>query len=151
MRKEQHKALQEKQKLNLGKPKDDFLSDLAGPLEQTKEEKRPLERHNELDGSGTLPPVSINGSGNSFSSQTLAHRPLVPPGFTSTILEKNSGPKSSVHSHEKEVNICLFLLYCLYWFSFTITIFFFLKTICCKAILSCPPFYMRNWTYPPVL
>ncbi|KAM7508624.1 hypothetical protein LguiA_019077 [Lonicera macranthoides] len=103
MRKEQHKALQEKQKLNLGKPKDDFLSDLTGQLEQTKEEKRPLERNKELDGSGTLPSISINGSGNSFSSQTLAQRPLVPPGFTSTILEKNSGPKSSVHTHEKEI------------------------------------------------
>lgn len=102
MRKEQQKVLQDKQKLHVDKHKDDLFSDDIALLDQTKE-GRALERSNELNESGAQP-VSNNDSGNSsLPSQTSAPRPLVPPGFASTILEKNSGTKSLTYSHEKEV------------------------------------------------
>ncbi|MEI4867078.1 hypothetical protein, partial [Klebsiella pneumoniae] len=60
------------------------------------------ERNNELDGSVTQH-VSYNDSGKSFHSHTFASRPLVPPGFASTVLEKNSGLVNLSHTHEKEI------------------------------------------------
>ena len=96
MRKEQHKALQEKQKLNLGKHKDDHVSDFTELLEDGKDVKRVTNRSNELDESVTQP-VPNNDSGKSSC------RPLVPPGFKSTILERNSSTKPLTHSHSVEV------------------------------------------------
>ncbi|KAA8520677.1 hypothetical protein F0562_015051 [Nyssa sinensis] len=101
MRKEQHKAFQEKQNLNPDKHKDE-VSGITALLEDTKDEKRLLNRNNELDEYVALQ-VLNNDYSKSFPSQTLAARPLVPPGFTSTILERNSGTKSSIHTHPPEV------------------------------------------------
>ncbi|XP_052194166.1 uncharacterized protein LOC127802414 [Diospyros lotus] len=96
MRKEQQKALQEKQKLKLGKHKDDHVSDFTELLEDGKDVKRVTNRSNELDESVTQP-VPNNDSGKSSC------RPLVPPGFKSTILERNSSTKPLTHSHSEEV------------------------------------------------
>uniref|UniRef100_A0A5B7A9G5 Uncharacterized protein n=1 Tax=Davidia involucrata TaxID=16924 RepID=A0A5B7A9G5_DAVIN len=102
MRKDQQKALQEKQKFNPDKHKNE-LSDINVLLGDTKDEKRLLHRNNELEESVILQ-VSNNDSGkSSFPSQSPASRPLVPPGFRSTLLERNSGMKSLIHTHPVEV------------------------------------------------
>lgn len=97
--------LQEKQKVLVDKHKDDIFSDDIVLLDQTKEGEA-SERNNELDGSVTQH-VSYNDSGKSFHSHTSASRPLVPPGFASTVLEKNSDPVNLSHTHEKEVIVFL--------------------------------------------
>ncbi|PON68048.1 chorismate synthase [Parasponia andersonii] len=103
MRKEQHKSFQDKQKLNVDKNKDDF--DISTLREESEEEKRSLKRGSESD----EPVIPLGSDNDTFSeksfgpSQTSASRPLVPPGFKSTILDKNLGAKSSNHSHAVEV------------------------------------------------
>ncbi|XP_076956914.1 uncharacterized protein LOC143632232 [Bidens hawaiensis] len=83
MRKEQQKVLQEKQKMNANKVKSDDFTDLV--LEEIKEEE-----------------VLKDDSGkSSMISQSSKPRPLVPPGFKSTILEKSSTTKT-ISSIEKE-------------------------------------------------
>ncbi|CAA2935002.1 Hypothetical predicted protein [Olea europaea subsp. europaea] len=102
MRKEQQKALQDKQKLNLEKHKADWISDLGELLEDSKEKPRVLDRNNELDSSSASP--VLNGSEKpSFASHSPASRPLVPPGFTNNILDKSFGLKSLMHPPSSEV------------------------------------------------
>lgn len=97
MRKEQHKAFQEKQNLNPDKHKGDSVLNITLLLEDPRDEKGLLGRNIEV-------PDSQNDYGkSSLPSQTPASRPLVPPGFTSTVLEKNLGTKSIIHPHPAEV------------------------------------------------
>ncbi|WOG88608.1 hypothetical protein DCAR_0207843 [Daucus carota subsp. sativus] len=99
MRKEQQKVLQEKQKMHVDKQKDDFFTADAASLEQTTV-GRALKQDSESDGSGSQL-LSNTGSGNNpVSSHTSAPRPLVPPGFASTISEKISGPKFTLSTQE---------------------------------------------------
>ncbi|KAL8114115.1 uncharacterized protein LOC141667013 isoform X2 [Apium graveolens] len=98
MRKEQQKVLQEKQKMHVDKQKDDFFTAYAASLEQTTE-GRALKQDSKCD-SGSQP-LSNTHSGNNSLSNTSAPRPLVPPGFASTTLEKLSGPKVITSAQEK--------------------------------------------------
>ncbi|KAI8016065.1 hypothetical protein LOK49_LG05G01081 [Camellia lanceoleosa] len=97
MRKEQQKALQEKQNLSLDKHKSDLLSDFTELLEDTKDGARDFNRSNKLDESITQ--SVLNDDYSKSSLQTPAFRPLVPPGFRSIVLEKNSSSRSLTHSH----------------------------------------------------
>ncbi|XP_076918463.1 uncharacterized protein LOC143578887 [Bidens hawaiensis] len=81
MRKEQQKVLQEKQKTSASKVKSDDFTDLI--LEEIKEERVPKDD---------------SGKSNLQSSKP---RPLVPPGFKSTTLEKSSAT-NSISSTEKD-------------------------------------------------
>lgn len=97
MRKEQQKVLQEKQKSSGNKVKSDAFSDLI--LEESKEE-------GVLEGSGGLDSVvqSVPSDDSVKLSSVLPSskpRPLVPPGFRSTILEKSSTTKP-ISSIDKE-------------------------------------------------
>lgn len=103
MRKEQQKALQEKQN-NPDKHKDGHVLDVNAWLEDTKDKNRISNRSNELEESMTST-VSNNDSWKS-SSQILGSRPLVPPGFKSTISEKNSNARALNNSHSTEVYSC---------------------------------------------
>ncbi|XP_062090396.1 uncharacterized protein LOC133796763 isoform X2 [Humulus lupulus] len=92
MRKEQHKSLQEKQKFNIDKSRVDF--DISTLREESKEERK-------SSGSDevAIPLGSDNDSEkSSVLSQTPASRPLVPPGFKSTVIDKSLGSKSN-HAH----------------------------------------------------
>lgn len=100
MRKEQQKEFLEKRKLNPEKRKDEF--DL---LVDSKVEISLLNRSNESDDPVTLKASNDDSEKTSFPSQSPATRPLVPPGFTSTVLEKNFGPKSGSHMCTAEVSI----------------------------------------------
>lgn len=101
LRKEQHKSFQEKQKLNLDKNKGDF--DISTLREDSKEEKRSSKRSSDSD-ELVIPLGSDNDSEkSSVPSQTPASRPLVPPGFKSTILDKSLGAKPINHSNAAEV------------------------------------------------
>ncbi|XP_051132610.1 uncharacterized protein LOC127252471 [Andrographis paniculata] len=91
IRKEQQKALQDKQKLNL-KHNSAIISNLSEVLEDKKEEMGSASGQKELEGSSTTVVVS-NNLDTSFSLQASASRPLVPPGFRNGILEKGSGLK----------------------------------------------------------
>lgn len=97
MRKEQHKALQEKQSSNTGKNKVDVLS-LCEGLIDSKEEKGPFIRNSESE---------VDSEKSSFSSQTPAPRPLVPPGFKTNPVEKSSGLKPLIHPSVSEVSYAL--------------------------------------------
>ncbi|XP_017235472.1 uncharacterized protein LOC108209196 [Daucus carota subsp. sativus] len=102
MRKEQQKVLQEKQKLHVDKEKDAFFKGDPALLKQAIE-GRALEQGRELDISGSQPPSTIDSVPNPFPPHTSAPRPLVPPGFASTILEKNSGQKVIGSTQEKMI------------------------------------------------
>nr|XP_043623407.1 uncharacterized protein LOC122595150 isoform X2 [Erigeron canadensis] len=84
MRKEQQKVLQEKQKSSANKLKSDDFSDLI--LEEIKEEVL------ELNSAVQSVPKDDPGK-SSILLQSSKPRPLVPPGFKSTILEKSSTTK----------------------------------------------------------
>ena len=100
MRKEQHKALQE-QKLKPEKNKGDF--DFATLVDDSKDGRR--HRSSEVE-ERLIPRASSTDSEKSILLlQTAAPRPLVPPGFATTVLERNLGPKSLSHSHDVEVTI----------------------------------------------
>ncbi|XP_076907792.1 uncharacterized protein LOC143564380, partial [Bidens hawaiensis] len=83
MRKEQQKVLQEKQKTSASKVKNDDFTDLI--LEEIKEEGVPKDDSGKSD----------------LLLQPSKPRPLVPPGFNSTVLEKSSTTKL-IPSTEKE-------------------------------------------------
>ncbi|KAE8721457.1 Ribosomal L5P family protein [Hibiscus syriacus] len=97
-RKEQQRAFQEK-KINPERRKYDF--DFSELLMDSKDDNGLANRSKESD---EPIPTSNNISEKSFLPvQTLASRPLVPPGFASTILEKNIGGKTSMYSHSSRV------------------------------------------------
>ncbi|OMP00341.1 hypothetical protein COLO4_12765 [Corchorus olitorius] len=96
-RKEQQKAFQEK-KINPERRKDEF--DFSELLVDSKNDKGLLSRSKESD--QPLPASNIDTDKPSVPSQNPASRPLVPPGFASTILER-AGSKSSVHSHSSQI------------------------------------------------
>ncbi|KAK8588016.1 hypothetical protein V6N12_022475 [Hibiscus sabdariffa] len=97
-RKEQQKAFQEK-KINPERRKDDF--DISELLVDSKDDKRLANRSKETD--APIPASNIISEKSSFPIQTPASRPLVPPGFASTVLENNFGTKTSMHSHSSQV------------------------------------------------
>lgn len=101
LRKEQQKAFQEKQKSNPEKFKDDF--DITMLLENSKDDKRLLSRSNESDEPMTQPVSNNDSDKPSFPSPAPVSRPLVPPGFSSTIVEKNIGTKSLANPRWTEV------------------------------------------------
>lgn len=103
MRKEQQKAFQEKLKLNPDKTKDAF--DITSLLDD--DEKRLVNRSNE----SVEPPLTLAALSNDEKS-SLSHataRPLVPPGFASTMLERNTVTKISSNTHATEVTSSHFL------------------------------------------
>lgn len=102
MRKEQQKALQEKQKSNQENQKDG-ISDLCEALDDSKEERGHFVRKNELEVSAAIPIISNDLEKSSFASHSPASRPLVPPGFQSNVLDKNSGVKSLIRPPLSEV------------------------------------------------
>ncbi|GMI98422.1 Conserved Binding of eIF4E 1 [Hibiscus trionum] len=97
-RKEQQKAFQER-KINPERCKDDF--DISELLVDSKDDKGIANRSKESD--EPIPASNIISEKSSLPVQTPASRPLVPPGFTSTVLEKNFGTKTSMHSHSSQV------------------------------------------------
>ncbi|KRH40386.1 hypothetical protein GLYMA_09G255400v4 [Glycine max] len=100
MRKEQHKAFQEKHKLNPDKNNDDFdITSLAD-----NDEKRVVNRSNEyVEPNVTLSVLSNDEKSSSLSQTPSAARPLVPPGFASAKLERNLATKTSLNTHSTEV------------------------------------------------
>ncbi|KAF8413225.1 hypothetical protein HHK36_001201 [Tetracentron sinense] len=103
MRKEQQKAFQEKQKQFPDKHKENFDPDIAALLRDSTDEKSLLNSNNELE-DRVIPPAShIESAKCSLPTQTPASRPLVPPGFTSTIRENNLGTNSLIDSPASEV------------------------------------------------
>jgi len=106
MRKEQHKAFQDKHKLNLDKNNDDF--DITSLVED--DEKRLVNRSNEsVEPHVTLAAVSNDEKSSSLSQAPSAARPLVPPGFASTKLERNFVTKTPLSTHSTEVTSLPFL------------------------------------------
>ncbi|XP_075101413.1 uncharacterized protein LOC107829230 isoform X1 [Nicotiana tabacum] len=99
IRKEQQKALQEKQKSKLEKHKTEDISVL---LEENKEDRAFLDKNSEADGMTTQPFANSDLGKSSFPSQNPPARPRVPPGFKTTVLDKNSGSNLS-HSRVTEV------------------------------------------------
>lgn len=117
MRKEQHKAsLQKKQYLNLDKPESECVSDsdMSALADDVKEKSRLLDRRKELDVSTTLPDTDNDSGKSSFPSQTSASRPLVPPGFRSTLLEKDSGLKAVIQLPLKQVRCSMLFALVIY-------------------------------------
>ncbi|XP_022757444.1 uncharacterized protein LOC111304778 isoform X2 [Durio zibethinus] len=97
-RKEQQKAFQEK-KINPERRKDDF--DISELLADSKDDKRLPNKSKESD--EPMLASNIDSDKSSLPSQTPASRPLVPPGFASTILERNFGTKTSMHPYSSQV------------------------------------------------
>ncbi|KAJ6729526.1 CHORISMATE SYNTHASE [Salix viminalis] len=99
MRKEQHKAFQENQKPEKSKDKFDFTE----LLEDSKDDKRLLNRTNELDKTVIQPLPTNEVDKPLYPSQAPVPRPLVPPGFSTMIAEKSTGTRSLTNPHPSEV------------------------------------------------
>ncbi|XP_068488758.1 uncharacterized protein [Phaseolus vulgaris] len=96
MRKEQHK---DKHKLNPDKNNDNF--DISSLVED--DEKRLVSRSNEsVEPHVTQAALSNDEKSSSFSQTPSAARPLVPPGFASTKLERNFATKTPLSTHSTE-------------------------------------------------
>ncbi|XP_077245509.1 chorismate synthase [Tasmannia lanceolata] len=103
IRKEQQKALQEKQKHIPNHRKDVFGTDIASLLENSEDDQSLWDKSNNKS-QDRVATVSQNDSVKcSLPTQAPASRPLIPPGFMSTLLEKNLCAKSSVPSLSSEV------------------------------------------------
>ncbi|XP_011092898.1 uncharacterized protein LOC105172966 [Sesamum indicum] len=101
MRKEQQKALQEKQRLHLEKHESGGVSDLCEVLVNSKEENSV--NNDEMEVSAAAPILSNDLEKSSFVSHSPSSRPLVPPGFKSNTLDKSSVLKSLIHPSLSEV------------------------------------------------
>ncbi|KAJ6390560.1 hypothetical protein OIU77_024716 [Salix suchowensis] len=99
MRKEQHKAFRENQKPEKSKDKFDFTE----LLEDSKDDKRLLNRTNELDKTVIQPLPTNEVDKPLYPSQAPVPRPLVPPGFSTMIAEKSTGTRSLTNPHPSEV------------------------------------------------
>ncbi|KAF9615474.1 hypothetical protein IFM89_023732 [Coptis chinensis] len=93
-RKEQ-KANQEKQKQFPDKHKENVDPDVAAHLVEPEDEKKLWDKNIGLE---DIAPFNAHGDSAKCLSaaQTSASRPLVPPGFTGMVLEKNMGTKSLI-------------------------------------------------------
>ncbi|GMI69604.1 Conserved Binding of eIF4E 1 [Hibiscus trionum] len=91
-------ALQEK-KINPERPKGDF--DISELLVDSKDDKGLPNTSKELE--EPMPASNFDFDNSSRPSQTPASRPLVPPGFAGSILERQLGTKTSNHSHPSQV------------------------------------------------
>ncbi|CAH8318665.1 unnamed protein product [Eruca vesicaria subsp. sativa] len=97
LRKEHQKVFQERQKSNPDLRKNDFeFTELLG---ESKDEKERPSRSDEVNKNPSIP----GSSNHSFHSQSNAPRPLVPPGFGSTVLERKQGdkPQAETSQHER--------------------------------------------------
>lgn len=107
MRKEQQKALQEKQKPNVEKHTAVFDSEISVLLEDDKKDRGLLDKNTKVDIMASQP-IANNDSGKSSSSLlNLPSRPLVPPGFKTTVTDKTSGSTTLNHSCLTEVLVHL--------------------------------------------
>jgi len=95
MRKEQT----EKLKLNPEKSKADF--DLSSLIDD--DSKRLVTRSNDSVEESPLTLAAISNDEKSSSLPNASARPLVPPGFASSMLERNTGTKISSNTHAAEV------------------------------------------------
>lgn len=96
MRKEQQKALQEKQKLNSSKI-EDSLSDNTELLVNPSDGKM------SDDSLKLLKQAQQDDSGKTVSQRTHPSRPCVPPGFVNSTVDKSSPVKSLMHGELLEV------------------------------------------------
>ncbi|XP_024010509.1 uncharacterized protein LOC18015190 isoform X2 [Eutrema salsugineum] len=92
LRKEHQKVFQERQKLNPDLRKNDF--DFTELLGESIDEKELPSRSDEVSNTPAIPGSSIPAS--------AAPRPLVPPGFASTILERKQGEKPQTETSQHE-------------------------------------------------
>ncbi|XP_013628620.1 PREDICTED: uncharacterized protein LOC106334797 isoform X4 [Brassica oleracea var. oleracea] len=97
LRKEHQKVFQERQKSSPDLRKNDF--DFTELLGESKDEKERPSRSDEVHNT----PSDPGSSNHSFPPQSNAPRPLVPPGFASTVLERKQGgkPQAETSQHER--------------------------------------------------
>ncbi|KAK9292184.1 hypothetical protein L1049_020144 [Liquidambar formosana] len=108
MRKEQHNAIHVKQKQFVGEHEENLDPDISTLLKDPRIDKRLVNGSNESEESVASPASNNKSAQNSFSTQILASRPLVPPGFSSKTMEKNPGtnpPVPEVENVDFEANL----------------------------------------------
>lgn len=103
MRKEQQKALQEKQKPNAEKHTAEYDSEISALLEDDKKDRGLLEKNTKVDIMASQPITNTDSGKSSFSSQNIPSRPLVPPGFKTTVTDKTFGSTTVNHSFLTEM------------------------------------------------
>ncbi|KAJ8529223.1 hypothetical protein K7X08_036058 [Anisodus acutangulus] len=103
MRKEQQKVLQEKQKPNAEKQTTEYDSEISVLLEDDKKDRGLLDKNTEVDIMASQPITNNDSGKSSSSSQYLPSRPLVPPGFKTTVSDKSSGSTTLNHSRLTEI------------------------------------------------
>lgn len=101
MRKEQKKAFQENQKFDMERKKYEF--DITILREDSKDSKR--KNTSNVEEPAAAPASDTSSEKSYFPSQMPASRPVVPPGFTSTIVDRNLGAKSLNHPHAAVVTM----------------------------------------------
>ncbi|MCD7450723.1 hypothetical protein HAX54_008177 [Datura stramonium] len=103
MRKEQQKALQEKQKPNAEQHTAEYDSEISVLLEDDKKDQGLLDKNSKVDIMASQLIANNDSGKSSSSSQNLPSRPLVPPGFKTTVPDKTSGSTTLNHSYLTEI------------------------------------------------
>lgn len=88
MRKEQHKAFQERQKNGSEKHNNNF--DISTLMDDSTDPNKQLSTSNELDEPKEPKASNIESAKLSSGSQIAGPRPLVPPGFATTVQDRKS-------------------------------------------------------------
>ncbi|ONK59033.1 uncharacterized protein A4U43_C08F2280 [Asparagus officinalis] len=102
MRKEQHKALQQKHKQGLDNHKENLDTDISALLANSADENSMSKSKSDEPGIASL--SRTNSSSSSLHIQAPASRPPVPPGFRSSLVDKNLSVQCSTTSLTSEGN-----------------------------------------------
>lgn len=100
MRKEQQKSLQEKHKPNLDNHKENLDADIIALLRNSADENSMSKNKSDEPAVSAL--SHCDSSRPSLHAQAPASRPLVPPGFRSSLVDKNLSVQSSSTSFDSE-------------------------------------------------
>lgn len=88
MRKEQHKAFQERQKNGSEKHNNDF--DISTLMDDSTDPNKQLSTSNELHEPKEPKASNVESAKLSSGSQIAGPRPLVPPGFATSVQDRKS-------------------------------------------------------------
>lgn len=103
MRKEQEKPIQEQKNQNDDGHKENFDPDNSTLLKDSANDNSIVNTINGSEECLILPASTTDPAEVSLPARLPASRPVIPPGFSNKILEKNLGTKPLAHSPLSEV------------------------------------------------
>ena len=103
MRKEQEEAIQEHKKHNVDEHGEEFDPDNFTPSKNSRNDNITVDTIDESEKCLILPASTNDSAEVSLSVRLPAPRPVIPPGFSNRMVEKNLGTKPLPYSPLSEV------------------------------------------------